>query len=206
MLNVIANPLFQRTVRVVNDEYAKYITINYKPKNYWVDDAVTARIEFKRLSSRGVNPSGFEYEGSPVSFDVRYSGGGQDSGVNIDSIETIENFRAALGDAVSIVNYVKDRLKHSATFLEVAEELSTIDLPVEPNDLTKPVALVLVGENMVVSKGMLFGNAEVAKQKLSELYRECGQKIQFEERVATENESNYWWFKLRAGLIEIIRG
>lgn len=203
MLNVIANPLFQRTVRIVNDEYAKYININYKPKNYWVDDAITVRIEFKRLSSRGVNPSGFEYEGTPVSFDVRYSGGGQESGVNIDPIETIENFRAALGDAVSIVNHVKEQIKAGASFLKIATQVAALDLPAVEMDVIEPIVIVHIGDNLVVSKGMLFGNIGVAKSRLRALYSD--QAIQFEERDAKGNEAEYWWFKLKSNQVKAIR-
>jgi hypothetical protein len=204
MLNVAANPLFARKPHIENNEHLKYIIVKYQPKNYWSDDAITARIDFKRISNRGVVDTGFTCEGNMVTFDVRHAGGGNNSGAGIDPIETIENFQLALGDAIGLVKHVKARVLAGATFLQIANEIAGIDMETpKQDDGAMPILIVHIGDSIVVSKGSMFVNEEVAKTRLGTLY--SGRSIQFEMRDATEQEAHYWWFKLSSHQAEVIQ-
>lgn len=199
LLNAKANPQFERYPYVQNGEHLKFISVNYKPFGFWTDTAITVRIDFKGISSAAKVASDFVCEGNPVKFAIGYSGGGQDSKLNIDPITTIENFQSALNDAVGIVKYVKESILNGASFLDIAKELIGLDMPGQERDQYDFV-FVDIGDDKiagcVAGCDAVFSDAKTAQQWL-------GDNFSVSVREATLREENYWWFLLRNQLIEI---
>jgi hypothetical protein len=195
-----ANPQFERFPHVQFNDPLSYVIVNYKPAGYWSDTAVSLRINFEPLSLRMKSEANCMCENLAVEFSVSFASGGQDSKMGIDPITTIENFHAALTDALGIIKHVKERAKNGATYHDLTKELASLDLPT-PEVVEGSIVFVSIGDNKVAGNDIVFLNEEAAKSWVERNFKEGTPQVVFRE--ASQREENYWWALIQTRYLTI---
>lgn len=203
MFNPKRQVQFERFAGAQLFDYSKKIMLSYRPAGYWSTDVVVC-IDFNKQGCPDETDS-MQCEGLNVNFRINYDGGGYDPSQKIDRLIAVENYQLALADALSFVKHVKSRIVDGATFLEVATEILSVDFPndsiANPEGFIPDDPVVIdIGEDYFVTQGILILGQDTALRWLKMANGEATPFV----RLATLQESEYWWFKKDAGLIVAI--